>query len=82
MLARLKLFGPMRVAVGEGELSLSLRGDAATCASLRAEIRAREPRLAGLIDGCRFAVNGRFADEEQVLAEGDEIALIGFVSGG
>jgi molybdopterin converting factor small subunit len=43
---------------------------------------AREPRLAGLLDGCRLAVNGRFAAEGQLLAEGDEIALIGFVSGG
>jgi molybdopterin converting factor small subunit len=81
MLARVKLFGPMRLAVGEGELTIAVRG-AASCAALRAEIRAKEPRLTGFIDGCRFAINGRFAEEEQVLAEGDEIALIGFVSGG
>ena len=82
MLARVKLFGPMRLAVGEGELSLALDGGPASCAALRAEILNQEPRLAGLIDGCRFAVNGRFANEEQLLAEEDEIALIGFVSGG
>jgi molybdopterin converting factor small subunit len=82
MLARVKLFGPMRLAVGDGELSLALHSDAPSCAALRSEIRVKEPRLTGLIDGCRFAVNGRFADEEQVLAEGDEIALVGFVSGG
>jgi molybdopterin converting factor small subunit len=82
MLARVKLFGPMRLAVGQGELSLATEGDAITCAALRVEIRAREPRLAGLVDGCRFAVNGLFAGEEQLLVEGDEIALIGFVSGG
>ena len=46
------------------------------------EIAACAPRLGGLLDGCRFAVNGRFASEEQTLADGDEIALIGFVSGG
>jgi molybdopterin converting factor small subunit len=82
MLARVKLFGPMRLAVGDGELSFTLQGGAPSCAALRAEIRANEPRLAGLIEGCRFAVNGQFADEEQLLADGDEIALIGFVSGG
>ena len=82
MLAHVKLFGPMRLTVGEGELSLALEANPATCAALRAEIRAQEPRLAGLIDGCRFAVNGRFADDEHILSDGDEIALIGFVSGG
>ncbi len=82
MLVRVKLFGPMRLAIGESELSVVLEGGPASCAALRVEIRAKEPRLAGLIDGCRFAVNGRFADEEQILTEGDEIALIGFVSGG
>jgi molybdopterin converting factor small subunit len=82
MLVRVKLFGPMRLAIGGSVLSLALPGDSASCARLRSEIRDREPRLAGTIDGCRFAVNGRFADEEQILAEGDEIALIGFVSGG
>jgi molybdopterin converting factor small subunit len=82
MLARVKLFGPMRLAVGQGELSFALDGSPASCAALRAEICIREPRLAGLIDGCRFAVNGRFAGEEHLLSEGDEIALIGFVSGG
>jgi molybdopterin converting factor small subunit len=82
MVARVKLFGPMSQAVGQGELSISLQGDGATCAALRATLFAAEPRLAGLLDGCRFAVNGRFAAEGHMLAEGDEIALIGFVSGG
>jgi len=82
MLACVKLFGPMRQAVGQNELSLLVNGDPPTCAGLRREIRAGEPRLAKMLDGCRFAVNGRFALEEQSLAEGDEIALIGFVSGG
>jgi molybdopterin converting factor small subunit len=82
MLARVKLFGPLSQAVGQSELSLDVCGDHATCAALRKQIRSSEPRLAGLLDGCRLAVNGRFAAEEQLLAEGDEIALIGFVSGG
>jgi molybdopterin converting factor small subunit len=82
MLARVKLFGPMGQAAGQAELSVSVEGQAPTCAALRARIGACEPRLAGLLDGCRFAVNGQFAAEEESLAEGDEIALIGFVSGG
>ncbi len=82
MLARVKLFGPMSQTVGQAELAVPLEGESPTCAVLRGRIFACEPRLAGLLDGCRFAVNGRFAAEEQPLAEGDEIALIGFVSGG
>jgi molybdopterin converting factor small subunit len=72
----------MSQAVGQAELSFSLEGESPTCAALRAHIFASDLRLAGLLDGCRFAVNGRFAAEGQFLAEGDEIALIGFVSGG
>ena len=79
---RIKLFGPMSRAAGQAELNVTLQGDAPTCAALRAYLVAYQPRLAGLLDGCRFAVNGRFAAEGQLLAEGDEIALIGFVSGG
>ena len=82
MLARVKLFGPLSQAVGQAELSVPLEGASPTCAALRTSISTREPRLAGLLDGCRFAVNGQFAPEEQALAGGDEIALIGFVSGG
>ncbi|MGA2255974.1 MAG: MoaD/ThiS family protein [Thermoguttaceae bacterium] len=82
MLARVRLFGPVSQAVGQAELPVLLEGKSPTCAALRASIFACEPRLAGLLDGCRFAVNGRFVPDEQTLAEGDEIALIGFVSGG
>ena len=82
MLLRVKLFGPMSQAVGQPELSVPVEGALPTCATLRACMFAREPRLAGFLDGCRFAVNGRFASEEQSLSAGDEIALIGFVSGG
>ena len=82
MLLRVKLFGPMSQAVGQPELSVAMHDQPPTCAALRAGIFACEPRLARLLDGCRFAVNGRFACEEQSLSAGDEIALIGFVSGG
>ena len=82
MLMSVKLFGPMRQAAAQTELALTVNDARPTCAALRREIRSGEPRLAELLDGCRFAVNGRFAAEEQCLAEDDEIALVGFVSGG
>jgi len=82
MLARVKLFGPMGAALGQAEVSVSLESDSPTCAVLRSHLFVCEPRLANLLDGCRFAINGRFVPDEQPLSEGDEIALIGFVSGG
>jgi molybdopterin converting factor small subunit len=82
MLARVKLFGPMRQALGRAELEVATHENSCTCASLRGCILAGEPRLAELLHGCRFAVNGKFAAEDCALSEADEVALIGFVSGG
>ncbi len=82
MLVHIKLFGPLSRAVGQPEVTVPLRRAAPTCAMLRAELAEREPRLAQLLSGCRFAVNREFAAEERPIAAGDEIALIGFVSGG
>jgi molybdopterin converting factor small subunit len=82
MLVRVKLFGPMSRALGQPEVTVPLSYGAPTCATLRAELAEREPRLAHLLSGCRFAVNREFAAEERPIAAGDEIALIGFVSGG
>jgi len=82
LLVRVKLFGPLSRAVGQPEVMVPLDGETPTCAVLRAQLAQREPRLAQLLPGCRFAVNREFAAEERPIAAGDEIALIGFVSGG
>lgn len=78
----IKLFGPMSRAVGKGELAVACEGSPPTCREIRDRMLGFEPRLAPFLGGCRFAVNGQFAAEDQRLAEHDEIALIGFVSGG
>jgi molybdopterin converting factor small subunit len=82
MLVHVKLFGPLSRAVGQPEVTVTLDRAAPTCAMLRAALAEREPRLAHWLSGCRFAVNREFAAEERPIAAGDEIALIGFVSGG
>lgn len=82
MLVSVKLFGPLNRAAGRPEVTVPLDRPAPTCAMLRAELARQEPCLAPLLAGCRFAVNHEFAVEERPLAAGDEIALIGFVSGG
>jgi molybdopterin converting factor small subunit len=82
MLVRVRLFGPLSRAVGQPEVTVPLDREAPTCAMLRAQLATREPRLAPLLSGCRFAPNQKFAAEERPIAADDEIALIGFVSGG
>ncbi len=82
MLVRVKLFGPPGRAVGAPQLTVRLDDPAATCAALRVRLMQCEPRLAPWLSGCRFAVNQEFAGEDQPIGAEDEIALIGFVSGG
>ena len=82
LLVRVMLFGPLSRAVGRPEVAVPLRCETPTCAMLRAALAEREPRLASWLSGCRFAVNREFAAEDRPIAESDEIALIGFVSGG
>lgn len=77
-----KLFGPEAQVAQTTELALDLSGDNPTCADLRREIARVEPRLAGALPHCRFAVNHNFAGEDQTLNSGDEVALIGMVAGG
>ena len=82
MLLRVKLFGPMKGAVGQPEVAVTVDDQLPTCAALRGRLSACQPLLAPWLPGCRFAVNRQFAQEEQPLGDQDEIALIGFVSGG
>jgi len=77
-----RLFGPLSRAAGRAEVCLPLDDAPATCAALRRRLSECEPRLAPWLAGCRFAVNCQFAAEDQPLRADDEIALVGFVSGG
>lgn len=77
-----RLFGPAAQTVGRREIQLMLDEKRATCADLRAALAASEPALQALLPACRIAVNQEFAAEDQLLRAGDEVALIGMVSGG
>lgn len=76
-----KLFGPDALAVGRPQLAFELPPES-TCRELRQKLRQAAPRLAGSLTASRFAVNHVFANEAQPLRPGDEVALIGMVSGG
>ena len=54
----------------------------ATVADVWQAITDRHPELAGLKQHLRFAVNHEFADDDQPVGDGDEVALIPPVSGG
>lgn len=75
------LFGAERDAAGTSKALVELSHDP-TCATLRAALGKAIPPLQDTLLAARFAVNGEFADDARVLAEGDEVALIGPVGGG
>ena len=77
-----KLFGPAAQRTGARELRVTLEADRPTCAAVRAAIARAEPRLAGLLQTGRLAVNHEFATDDDYVAPGDEVALIAGVSGG
>ncbi len=77
-----KLFGPEAQAVGCRSLPVDVPGEEATCETLAAELAEVSPTLGELLPRCRFAVNHELAGAATVVRPGDEVALIGAVSGG
>jgi molybdopterin converting factor small subunit len=75
------LFGPEAQRAGRGEVALDV-APGATCGSVLRALLEREPTLASEPGVYRLAVNHAFAGEEVEVREGDEVALIGAVSGG
>jgi len=73
------LFGAEAAAVGERSVDLAV--ETITANELKEHIAQAYPDLTS-IEACRVAVNQRFVDGDQELDDGDEIALVGPVSGG
>lgn len=78
---RVLYLGGSRAQAGCAEETLALP-DMARLRDAVAAVCARHPRLAPLVPSCRWARNLEFADAEQALAPGDEVALLPPVSGG
>jgi molybdopterin converting factor subunit 1 len=81
MKIRLLLFASCRDAVGAKELDLTVK-DAISAGALREELALRYPRLKPLKERLLVAVNAEYVDDDAVLRDGDEVALIPPVSGG
>ena len=75
------LFGPQADLVGCREVRVTV-DQAATCAVLRAALAVECPALASSLGESRFAVNQRVVADDHAVRAGDEVALIGLVSGG
>lgn len=81
MILDVKLFARARDLAGAGVVQV--QGEPGlTVAGLRVKLEAAHPRLAEVLSRCMIAVRGEYAEEEQTIAEGDELAVIPPVSGG
>ncbi|HEY3335571.1 MAG TPA: MoaD family protein [Candidatus Limnocylindrales bacterium] len=78
---RVRLFAMQRETAGLRELRLEVPLGSTVDDAWNAVVR-EIPALAPGRPSLRFAVNGEYADEDQPLADGDEIACIPPVSGG
>ncbi len=76
-----KLFGAEAESAGRASVVVDV-ADGADCRAVRAALVAACPSLEPLLSHARFAVNNAYATDATVIARGDEVALIGLVSGG
>jgi molybdopterin synthase sulfur carrier subunit len=75
------LFAQLRNGFGGDELLASLPSGA-TGAELLAWLSQRNPKLAGLLDVSRLAVNCEYVSVDHRLQDGDEVVVMPPVSGG
>ena len=81
MTVKVLLFGAERAAAGTDALAVALDGHR-TCLAVRAALERQCPALRAHLKTARFAVNCSFVPDDRAIDTGDEIALIGLVSGG
>ena len=81
MQIRVRLFGSLREAVGAKEVPMEVE-PGTTLEALRAQLGALHPPFQALGARLRASINRVFAEDETLLAEGDEVAFLPPVSGG
>ena len=75
------LFAQLRGSFGTDELAVLLPNES-TGSELLAWLSQRNPKLAGLLEVSRLAVNCEYVERNRVLYDGDEVVVIPPVSGG
>ena len=81
MKVRVKLFAILRERAGAAELTKEL-ADGSTVAQLWENLQKEHPKLAGPTFRLLYAVNQTYVTPQEVLKDGDEVAIIPPVSGG
>lgn len=83
MRVRVLLFGFYADTAGTDGVECHLPDAAqATVADIIEALRGAVPAMESMLPAARLAVNRRLASPEQIVAETDELALIGLVGGG
>jgi len=81
MNVEVKLFAAARQAANQETLSVEI-AEGATVRQLKAELGRQFPDLKSMLDHLLVAIDTEYAEEDQVLQAGQDIALIPPVSGG
>jgi molybdopterin converting factor subunit 1 len=78
---RVKLFAAARDIVGKDEVTLSL-SNGATVSSVIDGLIQQYPKFMGWKNHVRVAINWEYADQNEIVHDHDEVAVIPPVSGG
>jgi sulfur-carrier protein len=81
MRVTVKMFAGAREVLGANEVTVEL-DERATVAELRGVLVATNPQLSPLVDRAMFAINEKYATNEDMLTADCEVACIPPVSGG
>jgi molybdopterin synthase catalytic subunit len=81
MTVRVRLFAVLRDRAGMETLDLSLPNGAGVADAATA-MSQEVPSIRDLLPRCRYAVNAELANDETLLRDGDELAVLPPVSGG
>lgn len=81
MIVQVKLFAVTRDLVGADEVSIEL-DEAATIADLKTKLLQAHPQLGPVINHVLVAIDSEYAQPDQRILDGAQLALIPPVSGG
>lgn len=76
-----KMFAAAREAVGASEVAIEVR-EGATLADVRSALTQQYPTARQLVERAMFAVDARYAQDDEVIQANMEVACIPPVSGG
>jgi molybdopterin converting factor small subunit len=81
MTVHVLLFGAEASTLGRSSVEIDIGADA-SCRAVKERLAQAFPAIAPFVRVGRLAVNSEFASPDRQVRPGDEVALIGMVSGG